>query len=679
MACTFIETNSGVEVRDKRGLYQEALNDFGDTQQAIDIIAISQSIGSINLNEIKAFIAQVNGNQNTLNPIQIQDLRDSLMSMEVSSIEEAQVKLNQAFYTSENLFNPTQQSLLDSGLYSQYEALSIINDVDLQLKIKSSLEALNNSEYDSSQFDEYVNLETTLEKTNIFNSFGKLSNINPYVVEQIISDTLANSASRQQFDDNLQDLEYQNIDPDRLYSEMQQLKRAEIWEDVDGIIRNSTPQTDTLANLQLGKIVTGNTDIIRNIEYIRDLSDQVIFDNIEQVQLILDDVEQNAAQEGLDLIGLKLRADSANLKPFLTSLEQFLLTPTQEITENFTDVYNDFFEVDTTPKTLVIRPSDINRNYVRLDTLKSEETILNEHSLLKVEEGLYMKIRRQPLDKLYAIVESYNNFPNLIQEVQNRVGQLDTVENGELTEELILNKMYFDLPLNISSELNIAEQENNQDIFDGNLNYLQNEFIADFNIAAIREKYKDSDLWKNFYNNFYITNKGLSLRYTDPITISNLKSWMNEISPKLAKDLGNYSLMSKDMPALIDNNSEDIITSKDSVRALAVNYPQTINKIQQDSYRIDEENLIAKNATEDFIRIGNRVYEAIEAKGNMTLYTILPENNANYNIYSIAQPTSSINLQDYTYLETTPTQWTKEKNIKTRQEKNIIQEQNYNC
>lgn len=680
MACIFLRNSQGeiIDVRKPDSspseLFRNAFNKFGDRQQAIDIAAIGysevfQQETEPSLNDVLFYISKTNGNQRELSAQQKQDLKSSLMAFNVSDIDEARIKLNKAFYNSENIFLPTLSSLTNSGLYSQYETQTILNDISLQERIKSALEGLNNTDYNEEEYAAYNDLADINEKLSDFNSFGKLNTINPYVVRQNILDNLADPPSRVWFDDNLQNLEYQNINPEALYQEMQEYKRAEEWADIDGNIVTSIPQTDTLSLLEQTKKVTGDLSAINNIQYILDLSDEVIADNNEQVSLILDAVEQNMLNEGLNVIGLNSRVNDENLKTFLSSLEQFLLTPTEGITQNFVNEYNKFFEVDTTPRTVVLKPSDLNRNYVYLRTTKSEEELLSENSILKVKADTFIKVRRQPLDRLYSIL---NITPT---EVQQRISELENVVNPDLAEELILNKIYFNLPINPQTEINYSEQQNNNEVFES----VTEDFVSDFYIAGLKEKYKDSPLWKNFYNNFEVTATGLNMIYSDPISIDNMKSWMQEISKNLSDNLTNYSISSKNMPSLANNFGEDIIDTLDSQRALAVNYPETVEKVSSESVRINEDIIIAKNNLQQFIRVGNEVYESYETADGLNMFVKLPPRNPNFNQYKITPSKTEFKLKDYQYLSTINNNILKERSYLNKEQRNQINNENFNC
>lgn len=683
MSCTFRTDKNGeiISVRTKSGkssqLYKQALNYTGDKQQAIDIVAITQSadfqdsvvyIGEEpSLEQVLKYSAQTNGNQNELSPQQSQDLMNSLYGLNISSIEEFQNKVNTAFYK-DGLFAPTQKSLQDSGIYTAYEARNIINDIELQKKIKNAVEGLNNTDYSEVEVESFTG---QVEKGNIFNSFGKLSVLNPYIVADDIVQTLGAPQTRQEFDDNLNKIEYpiflQNANSEELYQEMQQYVRAEEMTDVNGVITNTT--TSILPALELG-VDTAELNSA-NIDSILSIPQPVIEQNYQEVRIVLEQVEKDMANAGVDVIGLKDNADNPNLKTFLQTLSDFTHIPSVENTQIFTEAYAEFFGQPIVSKTQVLKNLSTNRNYVTLETNKAEDTLLIEKNLLKVEDGVYMKVRRQSVDELYRILNTFPGKEITPEQVEINAAQIENIANADNAEELYLMKRYFETPLNFPVETDVAQEEVNNEIYESSK---VDEFIPEFQKEALNQKLKNSEQWNNFYSNFEINNRGINLINTDPITLNNLNSWIDVIKPSIARDLKQYSLISRQLPILGEQeiDADYSITSLDSQRALAVNYPLSVSEVVDDNFRITEDVIILKNATEPLVRIGEEVYETVQAKGNLGMYAKLPTYNNTYKQYKVPQPTTELNLQDYTYLETAG------ETIKTKKKEEIIKE-SFDC
>jgi len=691
MACNFIiQDGKVIDVRTDEGkpsaLFAAAQNRFQDIQKAIDFVAITKTDdfeqnvsyegAEPSFQIVLDYVNRENAVKTPLSPLQLQDLKNSAMSVEgISSLGELQTKLQDAFYTN-NLFAPTQAKLTASGLYSPYEVSSILNGIDLQERIKKSIEALNNTEIEDAQFESYFDLQNDPIKTEEFNSFGKLSVANPYIIERQVIEKVGAPVNEEEFYSALSDLDTpSNI----TFSEAQKYVRAEQWIDNDGVIERSL-NNNTFNLISQTKTAQSNSQIIEDLNTLINAPQVVLDNNSENARNILANIESNLATEGLDVIGIK---DELPNKEFLTSLRRFLINPSVENTQSFADVYDDYFQVDVTPKTKVLKQRVKDRSYVYLETKKPQEQLYSENSLLKVGEDLYIKVRKQPLTSLYETLLTYpDKFPEgigtLVQlqaYVQQRSAELEVNTDAE---EITLMKMYFDAPLVIEQTIEAQQEIVNNENFTGNSEYLQNDFISDFYSESLKQKLRNSEQYKNFYSNFEINEKGIILINDDAITLDTVNTWVNDINKKISNNIKQYSIISTQMPVIGEVEQDEVVQGKEAMRALAVNYPLSIAKPVTQTFRVDADNIIIKNSEQEFIKSGQDVYENIETKGGITLYSRLPRNESNYKMYKIPAPKTNVSLQNYGYLETSPDMMTERKYISTAEKVKINQE-NFNC
>lgn len=685
MACTFtVQNGKIIDVRNEDGspskLFEAALNKFGDREQAIDLVAITRTEDfqelygeeEQSLQTVIDYVARENANKKELSLEQAQDLKNSILSLEnITSLEAFQIGLQQAFYPQGNIFAPTQSSLTNSGLYSPYEVQTILSDIDLQQRIKSAVEALNNNS--EAEIEDY--LETASEyKTNEFNSFGKLAAQNPYEVKAEIVQALGGISSQIEFNEAVSALELP-VPTEGLYEEMQQYVRAQELSDVDGQIIPATLVEDKRQEILLGMSADVNPQTLSNIATILNTPDAVLDANTENLTVLLSSIENNLIGQGLDVVGLQ---DLGVDKPFLQSLQSFLVNPSVENTNTFLNEYARMFNITGAQKTVVLKESNKNRTYIYLETKAPEDVLLVEQNLIKTGDNTYIKVRRQPLDSLYSIVESYpEKYPqgeNLQQYVQRRSAEIENIEDRDLAEELALLKIYFDTPMNITPTVDITEQAFKEEIYQP----ISEDFLVDFQKERLAHKQKNSPQWNNFYRFFKIDSRGLTLTNNDSITLNKINSWIEGIKTNIAKGLRQFSVISTQLPNL--NSLEESIIDNNTMRSVAINYPSAIQKLATESFRVDENTLIAKNATERFSKLdNNNLFEAVETKGNLTLYVKLPQNNTYYNVYKVKQPTTTKQLQDYTYLETTADKWVTPKNTLSKEQREEIKQQNFNC
>lgn len=197
-------------------LYKEALNKFGK-DEAMNIYLASKSDDFQNniilsKNEVDVnnepklkivlnYLSFQNENKEPLTTQQKIDLKNISLGIQNFSIK----KLVDVFYK-EGIFNVSPKALKELGYYSDYEIANLVQDVNLQEQVKNSIEALKNTEEVILEEQHYDDLEKSQE----INSFGKLTNINPYIVQKEIIEKLANT-TEDEFEAGLSELEYPNF------------------------------------------------------------------------------------------------------------------------------------------------------------------------------------------------------------------------------------------------------------------------------------------------------------------------------------------------------------------------------------------------------------------------------------------------------------------------------------
>ena len=133
--------------------------------------------------------------------------------------------------------------------------------------------------------------------------------------------------------------------------------------------------------------------------------------------------------------------------------------------------------------------------------------------------------------------------------------------------------------------------------------YLLNNFVADF----ATEKLKNPT---EFNRQFKITETGIELTSNDIITLETVKAYIQD-GVKYSKEIADYSLLSKDMPNLKEKGSFTVDSVLDK-RIKAVNDINSVSKPTTEITIIDEESFSAPNETNQFLRVGENVYEMQE-------------------------------------------------------------------
>lgn len=206
--------------------------------------------------------------------------------------------------------------------------------------------------------------------------------------------------------------------------------------------------------------------------------------------------------------------------------------------------------------------------------------------------------------------------------------------------------------------------------FTGNFEYLTTDFVSDFYIEILKEREKNSEIYKNFYSNFDVNENGIYLKNYDSITMSQIKEYADE-------NLKQYSIISKQMPLLIE---QDIQSETKQVRRDAIlNNPQNLNKYQGQSHKLNDNNIILKNSYEEFIKIEGNIFEAVDTDGNLTLYSRLNNIVGEYYNFNNEAPKTNVKIEDYSYLNTQPEKFVSEKNHLSKSAKEKIIRENFDC
>jgi hypothetical protein len=197
--------------------------------------------------------------------------------------------------------------------------------------------------------------------------------------------------------------------------------------------------------------------------------------------------------------------------------------------------------------------------------------------------------------------------------------------------------------------------------FTGDYAYLTEEFPSDFYIKQLKEKQKNSTKYRNFYSNFEVNEKGINILNTDAISMQQIEIYADE-------NLRQYSLISKQMPDLqVDTEMNE------STRDLVVNNPQTLEDYKNDLFRIDENNLILKNNTEEFVKVNGEIYESVAKQGNLNHFVKLEIPTSDYYAVEVKAPQTNLKLSDYSYLNESPEKFKRIKDFLKGENPNELQ------
>lgn len=318
-----------------------------------------------------------------------------------------------------------------------------------------------------------------------------------------------------------------------------------------------------------------------------DVQDQGIIEDYKRIPVIDDEgnpildkaVYENGAkiiEEAENLTEAKLAnygINTTNADPI--QIERLLANPTIENILTLNE--------NATQREIPVRTDNKDRDLVYLETLKSEEQLFNELSLVHSE-----------LPNVYHRVEK-------VDEQEFR----DFLRAGESIPEYQLYKDYYGYATPAKSLEEFTASPISTDI-----EYLKGDFVADFNAEILKNPIHE------FYNKFTVNEKGVVLKYADPISLAQIQAYLVD-GVKLGEELADYSVISKNMP----NFKQEIFEANE--RLWAVNNKNSLKIPTTQITQVDRNMLVAKNETADFISYNGDVYELKNKEESDSVYTKL--------------------------------------------------------
>ncbi len=529
--------------------------------------------GEIYAENVLEYATQINENTEPLSFVEQQEVRMLMTEFpEIDDSEELADKLTKAFYK-DGLFSPTKESI--RPLYSKYESDLILSDVNVLAKVKESIEKLKRTGK--------IYSTTVLEakyKSNELNLFGKLKTENPYIIKQDIVEEYGGVENA-----DLSEVKDRSITQEYL----DQFKRVPaIYENVEPIIE---------------QIIYPNA--------IKLVEDAKILDAVDVLLEAPEIVDTTKLEKKLSTwlldYGINIEGFTKDLLP---SLKQFLNAPTEANTQAFSDKYREVFNIPVKQREYVTKLEDKNRDLVYLETNRSEQELFDEQNLLQTETAnIYHRIEKVDFEQMKRALDLSNDIT-----------------------ELQAYKDYF----NYNEKPVTPTQEFYPLALTNSLDYLTNEFIADFNI----EKLKNPN---GLNDKFVITEKGIEQKYNDPISMAEIEAYLMEQSP-LNIALQEYSIISKQMNNLVDENVQ-VVNNKVNNRLLAVNNFDKVKEPTTDFTKLNENTAIAKNETAEFINVEQELYELVGKQGSDNVYSKIQKNqNLDYNELNPSPPSENANI-----------------------------------
>lgn len=639
----------------------QAVNKTVTTPNTLD------SNGEPLVEDVIKYIQSKNFEGQELSEAEISEVKNMMIGTEFGNSSELFTALQRGFMPN-GVYNPSETSLVSSGLYTRAEARRLLDNEETQItayefiqKLKNTESVDNTLEIDSS----YITLDTET------NSIGLRNKVNPYLNRQRAIELLGGIKDENIFANQVEAYGL-NFARDKFEEFSSMTKVNEVTLDENNLRQKDS--FDTLRETMEETLTSpSNIALLENVEYLIDVPLDIWNVEFSNIRTLLEEVEGNAIDIGLDLEGLGEMAydkTPAEVKEMLRAIRNFTVAQNEVTFDFLIDQYIEYFELESMPniKTVGVSQEVTNKTLVNLDTTQDSYTLFAEQGLLPLGNNLYQRVNNNAtLEEVTDIVyrnllvnpsllpvrafkgglsskgtleQSYitneanevyvkqdiENYTNIRSKEIEHSGEVDT----DMLKKMVLFSDFFNTNLNNTANVPSYSQEASLiEEFPKNADYLTTEFIADFNKQSLKEKAKNSRKYNEYYSNFTVTPKGIELINKDPITIETMR-------PHLTEDLVNHFRLKKEG---FDFNPEDRLTTELSnipivMRNYYKNFPKALPKFEG-RYQMDNGTLIT-NVTPDFLRTNEGVFEYLETVGNKSLFGRLEVNEGNFKQYDNA-------------------------------------------
>ena len=648
--------------------------------------------GEPSAKDVLAYIQNVNNKGATpLTEAEAVDMSEALLNTNLDSSDKLVQEWDKMFFQNGG-FEVTKAGIRKTNLYTKAEQDNILNSPELQESIRETYYKLKaspivyNDLYADRQF-------MTIESTEP-NIIGKFKSTNPFVMEKDAIKVLAGASTREEFESNLldSDLEYlkesyfnnKGTESD-IYFKISNYSNVPAQEIKEGELVN---KVDNSVELLLGETLTdpSNTEIIEDLVYLQSINPVVWVNNSTDIKTVLKEFSKKSIDIGLDTVGIEDYYDVRTVDEFaklFNDIDLFLNNQNEQTFNNLVETYRDFFAIEEQPAFETL--NNVQGRAIYLETNKSAFELFSKFGLLPtginlyrrvensrdiedVYESVYLNIVDNPfilpvaayantaigedglldrsmlnnLDNKSEVIEGIKTF------VRSEITKIDShgaIRDTDMLEKMYLYASFFNTDINnvknspeISGEISIMEQ------YPSNVKNLIGDYVAKFNKEYLREKLKDSDLFKDFYSNFEVTEKGIKMIDTDPLTMRRM---MIELQDR--KDLRNHLLLQKDSQIRPEQLEENFLLEDDTImRNYYANYPTELNRFTDNYTTVDVNTLLAKTS-DNFIRVDQGVFEMVDSYGDYSVFKRIQENNSNYKAYNkdFTKPVNELDLSSY--------------------------------
>lgn len=630
------------------GLYSNILGLVQDQEQALNIwaTAYDKDFGAKGENAtvtelVKYFDSKV-ASEESLSPaekIQVEDFMRRNGMSKLSELHSTMMKI----FKPDGYFQINPGAGVASGLYSQEELRELdpkqVEDILLKIEGQLLKEDLTVVPY----VQGYIHKNS--DRKTIFGTNEVVSNEE---IDRAIIKAVDTFTDVQSFYNGIKDLQYTDfvydfVNNDEFANSVMQrfkdLKKVQRLSVVDGQLSAENNEVyTTVKNTMLNNV--DNIQVQAEMNFLNSIPQDIWDDSQEEVQKVLKEVEETLVGVNIDVIGIANNAHNREEVMMLLEAANNLLTEANENNlQAFANIHKATIEPSPRTITEVLPDKYVGYNIVSMHTQMRESELFNKYGLIKVGDNLYHKLDqtadinevrdyiysefregRIEIPSKYILTKDMDNKPSVLEDISRFLMSRKIpagLENMELYSAYQVAFQHDPVVTSTDGAKGLLRIKTNED-------YLKSSFISDFYNYILREKVKDSDIFKNILSKFEVNDRDLSLMENIP-SIENLE---------FSQELKDYIALKKDsnMKYLIDT-TDSMITED----ALYLNFPERKQEYEGDIV-VDGNYIITRPTVENYIKLNGQLYrKEMEREGaNLFVKISTPENTTYY--------TSSLNF-----------------------------------
>lgn len=630
-------------VYDKDGelsqLYIDALNVTGNQKEALNLWATSQlesfqQMTNTNENptisDVIKFYDTVQSDGNTLSAFENFQVKRFMQTNGFSSLSET-FSVLQSIFKPEGILTLNTEAAIGSGLYSTEE----INSLELEA-IGTVLSKMEGQLTTGDIFVEPQPDDFFYKNSDYRTLLGTYEKVSVENLDEDLNQMISDFSNEQELYSKIQELPYVDF-VNRFFSDqtfaqntlnrLKGLRKIPILSYVNGQLTDqNVSYYTTLKNTILGNV----SPIIfeANYDYLSSIDFTVWQENLNEISQVLREIEEQAAEANIDIVGLSTKAsDIPGVMTLMKDLVQVLNAPTENNMLSFSNSHTRLFGTQNEAAVVDRIPDQYEGlNIVKVFSNLSDNQLFSTDGLLPIGDNYYHKVQ-VPANKMemyeflynrliegnFAIPDQFNlgidyadtiNKAEVLGVISEYVMSRDVGFETNLQEDASLNQLVFEhIPIaqpnvrtEIASVIDITYDEM----------YLRGSFISDFYNYVLSEKLDNSQIYREVLSKFQINDRDISL--LSPVESIDDIEYSEELKDyiRLKKDRNmKYLAGISDSPVM-----DDLLFLNDSSLI-----PET-----KEYFVIDGDFSVMKSSPNSFVRIQNRLYRKVLDSNNISLY-----------------------------------------------------------